>query len=269
MSYKLGFLGVGVMAGGILTSLLDCKSKFIDGSEIIVFDTDASKMSKFVNYGITIAPSIDFLFKNSNILLIGIKPQNFRDLKNDLNFENHPDYVLSIMAGVKIESLEKIFFNTKGFIRLMPNLPCLIGQGTIGFCEKKCPKEVISFSKDLLSNCGDVIEISEDKFDVLTSISGSGPAYIFYIAQAMINAGIKLGLSREDSTILTYDTLVGSALYAKESKIPINELIEKVCSKGGTTIEAINIFRDNNLAEIIYNGIEACKNKSKELSEKQ
>ena len=116
---------------------------------------------------------------------------------------------------------------------------------------------------------GDVIEISEDKFDVLTSISGSGPAYIFYIAQAMINAGIKLGLSREDSTILTYDTLVGSALYAKESKIPINELIEKVCSKGGTTIEAINIFRDNNLAEIIYNGIEACKNKSKELSEKQ
>ena len=268
MSYKLGFLGVGVMAGGILTSLLESSHNLIDKSDLLIYYNDETKMSKFLDYGVKVAPSINFLFKNSNILLIGIKPQNFKELTTNSLFSAHPKYILSIMAGVKLDNLEKVFFKTKGFIRIMPNLPCLIKKGTIGFCEKNCTTEIISFSKELLSQCGKVVEISEDKFDVLTSISGSGPAYVFFIAEAMINAGIKLGLSKEESTRLTYDTLVGSAIYAKESNISINELIDKVCSKGGTTIEAINIFRDNDIPEIIFKGIEACMNKSKELSEK-
>ena len=120
----------------------------------------------------------------------------------------------------------------------------------------------------MLKTCGTTLVIEESKFDAVTSISGSGPAYVYTFANAMVQAGVKGGLTFEESKLLTLATIEGSALYANVAEYELETLVERVCSKGGTTIEAVNVFKNRGLSEIVGEGIEACREKSKLLSEK-
>ena len=120
----------------------------------------------------------------------------------------------------------------------------------------------------MLSACGGVVILDESKFDAVTSVSGSGPAYVYMFAKGMIEGGMNGGLSYEESKQLALNTIIGAADLALNSEENLDTLVDKVCSKGGTTIEAVEVYKDRNLVEIVAEGVEACRKKSALLSEK-
>lgn len=268
MKYKLGFLGVGVMAGGMLNNIVNNINKLpLKINQIAIYDLDREKLLSYEKQGITLADDMNYLFNNCEFVLLGVKPQTFLEsIKPDKSIKSK--IIISIMAGIQINILENAFglSQTKGFIRMMPNLPCTIGEGIIAITSHNIKEQDFFWAKQVFSSCGDIIEINENKFDAVTSISGSGPAYVFYFIQSLINAGIKEGLTEEESKRLALKTFSGSVSFVQKSPNTITELIDKVCSKGGTTIEAINVFNEKYLDNIIEEAIHACKKKSEILS---
>lgn len=150
----------------------------------------------------------------------------------------------------------------------MPNLPCSIGSGAMGvdmsdFNENPDDTQFIT----MLFNClGVVLSLSEDKLDAVTGISGSAPAYVFMFIDGLIEAGVKRGLTRDEAATLAAQTVLGSAELLLNGDKPIPELIKSVCSKGGTTIEAVKVLEERDLCGIVDDAVEACVNRSKELS---
>lgn len=151
----------------------------------------------------------------------------------------------------------------------MPNLPCSVGYGMVGVDMSDFNKNTddIEFIYNLFNCLGDVLSISEDKLDAVTGISGSGPAYTFVFIDALIDAGVKQGLTCDEAKTLAVQTVLGSAAMVVQSEKSLAELITGVCSKGGTTIEAIKVFEQNKFREIISDAVAACVKRSKELSE--
>lgn len=267
MKYKLGFVGAGVMAGAILKRILGSIDNLpLNASDVIVYDLDENKLNEFTKMGAVKGESSNQIFDEAEIVMLGVKPQFYADILRATPSISAKT-ILSIMAGVKIEKL-KTFFGDRGIVRIMPNTPCTIGKGVMAVTFDGCEQETEQFVLELLNTCGKTLVIEESKFDAVTSISGSGPAYVYAFADAMVQAGIKGGLTKEESKLLTLATLEGSASYAGIAEFELGTLVERVCSKGGTTIEAINVFNENRLSDIIEKGITACREKSILLSEK-
>ena len=268
MQYKIGFIGTGVMAGAILDRFLTSIGDFsISINEIAVFDLDTNKTQKYKDQGVSVLSSTDEILANCQITVLGVKPQFYADiLKNTTKINS--ETILSIMAGVKINTLRSYLGEKIGVVRVMPNTPCTIGKGVMAVCFDNVIDDTEQFITNVLNTCGKTIIISEDKFDAVTSISGSGPAYVYMFADAMVKAGINGGLTEEESKQLALKTIEGSALYASMAEFDLGTLVERVCSKGGTTIEAVNVFNDLDLYGIVDKAIEACRKKSEYLSEK-
>ena len=268
MKHKLGFIGTGVMAGAIINRILGSIDVLdLVPSDIIVYDLDENKVSEFVKKGVTKGNSSNEIFEHAEIVMLGVKPQFYADILKNTPVINS-NTVLSIMAGVKIKTLRGYLGEDIGIVRIMPNTPCTIGKGVMALTFDNCSKDTQSFVLSILNSCGKTLIIDESKFDAVTSISGSGPAYVYAFADAMVQAGIRGGLSPEESKLLTLATIEGSALYADVAEYELPILVDRVCSKGGTTIEAVTIFKEKGLSEIIGEGIDACREKSKLLSEK-
>ena len=263
MKYKLGVIGFGVMGQAIISRfIIDNK---LNPSEICVFDLDKAKINSF-SYKINVADSVTDLVNKSERILFAVKPQHYKEACKGVDFSSVTT-VLSIMAGVKVNSLRKYANINTGIVRIMPNTPCALGKGVCAlYFDNTIDSEKV-FIKNWFDACGDTVIITEDKFDAVTGVSGSGPAYVYTFAQGMIEGGMRGGLSYEDSKILALNTLIGAAELAKKSTEPLDVLIDKVCSKGGTTIEAVNVYKEKNLTGIIADGIDACRAKSKALSE--
>lgn len=268
MKYKLGFIGAGNMGSAIINNILQHRSCInIDNDDMIICDINSEKLSYYSRLGVDTTTNIYDVFNKARITLLAIKPQTFFQLKFNKN-DILSQYIISIMAGVSVSKIKKIISFDGPIIRAMPNLPCLEGNGTIGiYYSQKIESNEFNFINNIFNICGEVVEIQEKQFDALTSISGSGPAYVFYFLKSLIDAGVKVGLSHEISTKLVFNTVLGSTLFAINSKDSLDTLIEKVSSKGGTTVEAINLFNTAKLNEIIDKGVGACAAKSKLLSE--
>lgn len=268
MKYKLGFIGTGVMAGAIINRILHSIDTLdLVASDVIVYDLDENKLDEFVKQGAVKGTSTDDVFQNAEIVMLGVKPQFYADILINTKAIKSKT-ILSIMAGVKIDTLRKYLGNEVGITRIMPNTPCTIGKGVMALTFDNCSNDTQDFILSLLRTCGTTLIIDESKFDAVTSISGSGPAYVYAFADAMVQAGISGGLTLEESKLLTLATIEGSASYAKIAEYELNILVDRVCSKGGTTIEAINVLKENNLSNIVGRAIDACREKSELLSKK-
>lgn len=170
------------------------------------------------------------------------------------------------MAGVKKQKIKDVFTNSL-VARCMPNTPCAIGCGAIGadLSDFSC-EEDITFIKSLLESLSSVVYVDEDKLNTVTGVSGSSPAYYYLFAKGIIEAGVKNGLTYEDAKILAVNTMIGAGkMILNNPDKSLDELINAVCSKGGTTIEAINIYKEENLTEITEKAIDACIKRAGEL----
>ncbi len=265
--YKLGVIGCGFMANAILKGVV--LSDFLSGRKVIVSDPSEEKLSAVEDeLGVNTTTDNAEVARNSEFVLFAVKPQTFAEVASGLS-DVCPDKVISIMAGVKKSTIKNAL--GVGIIkvaRCMPNLPCSIGSGMMGvdmsdFNDNYDDTEFITKLFDCL---GVVMSVSEDKLDAVTGISGSGPAYVFMFIDALIDAGVKQGLTRDEAATLAVQTVIGGAEMVQNSDKPLAELIMSVCSKGGTTIEAVKVLEKNNFRAIVGDAVEACVARSKELS---
>ena len=172
------------------------------------------------------------------------------------------------MAGVKLDTIFESVNGLTRAVRVMPNAPARVGKGMSALSYRGATDTDKMFVDGIFSSVGKTIIVDEDKLDAVTAISGSGPAYVYYFIKSMIDAGVKLGLTEDESATLTYQTFNGAIKMAQTTDTGLDKLIEMVCSKGGTTIQAIDCFRENNTDKIIEDAIKKCYDRSKELSKK-
>ena len=257
--YKLGFLGAGNMAKAIANGII--KSNILKADEVVMSDPFVTGNVA----GIKVINDNKVIFNDCEYVLLAVKPQIFNQIVDELK-ETKVKNVISIMAGVKMAKIKNILPNAQ-VIRIMPNLPASVGAGMAGIAkDNNASKEANEFTKAIFDSVGKAIFVNESDLDAVTAISGSGPAYVYYFIQSMIKGGIKNGLSEEAAKELTLQTFVGAVEMVKHSKDDLDTMIDRVCSKGGTTIQAIDTFRSYDLDDKIIEGIDKCRIRSEELS---
>lgn len=206
--------------------------------------------------------------EDADLIVVSVKPQDFQYVADNLPFQlKDHQMVLSIMAGVKIEKIQKAL-NHKNVVRAMPNSPTLIGMGITGYtaAEGITFNQILQIER-LLNSTGRAVYLEEeDLLDSVTALSGSGPAYFYYFVDAMIKAGTKMGINENLSKLFVKQTMVGAYHLINNSDKNLDELIKEVASKGGTTEAALKVFNKNSLKEIVENGIFAAENRAKELN---
>lgn len=265
--YKLGVIGCGFMANAILKGVV--LSDFMSARKIIVSDPDESKLDDVNSeLGVEVTTDNRKVAEECEFLLFAVKPQSFDEVAKGIS-DIRVEKVISIMAGLKRGYIKNAL--GVGLIkvaRCMPNLPCSIGSGAMGVDMSDFNKnpDDTQFITMLFSCLGRVLSLSEDKLDAVTGISGSGPAYVFMFIDSLIDAGVKNGLTADEAMTLAVQTVIGSAEMVQNSEKSTSELIMSVCSKGGTTIEAVKTLEENNFRGTVGEAVDACVKRSQELS---
>lgn len=202
---------------------------------------------------------------SDDILLLAVKPQ---DMKNALvNVKSNGALILSIAAGLSCQTLSSWLDNTHRIVRIMPNTPAQIGMGMAGlFADKDANHDDKAIAIRIMNAVGKTIWVEkEEDLHTVTGISGSGPAYVFYLMDAMFQAGISNGMNKDTARQSVLQTFIGAAKLAEQSGEEFVELQRKVTSKGGTTAAALAVFDNSNTKEIMQNAIDACINRSIEM----
>ncbi len=269
--YTLGVIGGGVMAQAIVKNAI--ATRFLLPCQISVSEPNADKRVILTEMGVHLSENNRSLSQQCRYLLLAVKPQVFSCVAQELCDLNLP-VMISIMAGI---SKEKILFSLRSsnfhasrslnVARVMPNLACSLGAGMSAIDASTLSEDDKKFVFGLFSSAGMAAEVQEDQLAAVTGISGSGPAYVFLFIKSLIDAGIKHGLSKEESEIFVLQTLKGSLKMAENSELSLNELISAVSSKGGTTVAALDSFRKDEFQDIVERAVAAAVKRAKELSQ--
>ena len=260
MSTTLAVIGGGNMARSIISGALSgCVLK---PEEIVVADPDPFSQEYFKKLGIsTVAHAKDL--PESLQLLLAVKPQIFELVAHAVSV----DVVISIMAGVSTQKIsEQISRGT--VIRVMPNLPCSIGLGAAGMAlSRTASLEDAALATDLFESIGTVSMVDETLMDAVTAVSGSGPAYLFLLAEAMVEGGVRAGLDRDTADALVRQTLQGAAGLLSSDDRSATQLREAVTSKGGTTAAALSVMSNLGVSRAIEDAVVAARDRGRELGE--
>ena len=266
--FKLGVIGGGFMAHAILKGAV--YSEFIKPKKIIVSDPSRQALDSLKYLGVNTSVNNRDVAENSEFVLFAVKPQNFESAAESIHgllLEN----VISIMAGVtKHKIKENLLGKNCRVARAMPNLPCSIGSGmtAVDLSDFADDVDASAFVNSVFGNLGTVLQVPEEKLNAVTGISGSGPAYVYMFIDGLIKAGVKQGLTEDEAKTLAVNTVFGGAdMVAHSEEKPIEDLIAAVCSKGGTTIQAVESFRKDDMYGMIDRAVEACVRRAEELSE--
>ena len=266
INQRIKIIGCGKMASAILDAWL---KKSISPQDIYVDDPKPSEwLLEKKKHGLNINTKADVSF---DYCFIGVKPQSLDEIKLKLKGLSKKNVTfVSMLAGIKINRLEDIIGKDESIVRIMPNLPAEILKGVTAVKENKRvePKQSKNLAL-LLEAFGETVKfVEERKFDAVTAISGSGPAYIFLIAELMTEVGINLGLSYDESFKLVKHTIDGAGSLIVNSSLKPQKLRENVTSPGGTTHEALAVMmnKDNGLPKIFSAAIKAAAQRSSELS---
>ena len=209
----------------------------------------------------------DKRISESDIIILAVKPQDFNELSLDLEHVLNNNIIISIMAGMKLERIENAL-NQKFIIRAMPNSPAELGMGMTAFTSSKSLSiEQIRKAENLLSTTGRTVFFeNENLLDAVTALSGSGPAYFFYIVKQMVEAGKQMGFDQHTAEILVKQTMLGSFHLLNTADKSLDELIKSVASKGGTTEAALSVFNEMGVGVNLQKGIVKARDRAMELS---
>ena len=261
MGKKLSIVGGGKMGEALLSGLL--AAEWAPADEISVIESDDSRRDELQKkYKET--PFSGNLVPSDNYLL-AVKPQLVSNICQELS-NSDPLRVISIAAGVTIAAIESQLTSQTAVLRVMPNTPSMVREGMSAIAPGSfATSEDLDWASSILSAVGEVVIVDESTLDAVTGLSGSGPAYLFFLAEAMTQAGINNGLDPTVADILTRQTLLGaSTLLAKSGTSP-EQLRASVTSPNGTTAAAISELQSNDFLSLINNAISAATDRSKEL----
>jgi len=270
---KLGFIGGGNMTEALLKGLLASSS--VGPKDILVSDLLSDRL-EYLNkeYKVKITDDSRKLVQKSDILILAVKPQVVgKVLESFSDVVDKHKIIISVAAGISINFIEDILDregkNKISVIRTMPNTPALVQEGATAICGGGHSSKLdIKIAHHIFKAIGQTVAIEETHMDAVTGLSGSGPAYIFMIIEALSDAGVKVGLSREVSNILTIQTILGSAKLARDGGKHPGELKDMVTSPGGTTISGLHMLEEGGVRTALMNAVERATQRSRELGNK-
>lgn len=262
---KLAIIGCGNMGLTYAKSLL--RDKLVEKKNLYLIEKIDTYRNTLTDLGV-LSGKIDERISQYDGIILAVKPQDAKPTYEELKKYIKPNQLLlSIMAGITIEVLQTNL-NHKNIVRAMPNTPAQIGKGITGFsAAKEASDAVKTMAEQILAATGKTVYLkNESMLDAVTAISGSGPAYYYYYVNAMINAGIEMGLDEKTASLLVKETMNGSYHLMENSDKSLLELISAVKSKGGTTEAALNVLENKKVDESIQLALKAAENRARELS---
>ncbi|MBN1942282.1 MAG: pyrroline-5-carboxylate reductase [Phycisphaerae bacterium] len=266
MEYELGVIGGGNMAEAILGAAV--RSGFLSAEKIVAADPTAARREKLANeLGITCVETNDAPAGCPRVLL-AVKPQVMGDmLDTDAKHIRDDALVISIAAGLSTAFFDGKLAGRGRIVRVMPNTPLLVGQGASAVCAgPRATKDDLAWTRNLLTCGGGLsVEVDEKLMDAVTCVSGSGPAYFFYLIEAMVQAGVNEGLTSATALQLATQTCAGAAKLLAETGEGPADLRRRVTSPGGTTQRAVETLDAGGVKDKIIAALRACADRSREL----
>lgn len=266
MAKQIAIIGAGVMGETLLAAVLksghstDC---------VVITEKRAERAAELhEKYGVRVLENVEAA-ATADILLLVVKPQDMVAVLAEVGpVVRSGSTVMSLAAGISIAAVEAAVADGVAVIRAMPNTPALVDEGMFGLSPgKDCGNEQLNAARALLESSGKVVVLDEEHQNALTGVSGSGPAYVFYLAEAMIAGGVAAGLDEDTARTLTIQTIVGSAKLLDSSPDGPDVLRQRVTSPNGTTAAAIATFDERGVKDSVVAGVLAAANRSAELSQ--
>lgn len=261
----IGFIGAGNMGSAIIGGIIN--SGLYKADEIIAADKNVSvldNLKKQFNIKVT---ENNRQLAECNILFLAVKPQFLYAVIDEIkDVVKNETIIVSIVAGQSLKKIETAFSKSIHLIRVMPNTPALVGESMSALTpnENVSDKELLKIKK-IFESFGKAEIISENLMDAVTAVSGSSPAYIFMLIEAMADAAVNAGMPRKQSYVFAAQAVLGSAKMVLETGLHPGELKDMVCSPAGTTIEAVKVLEEKGFRSSIIEAMDACVKKSKSL----
>ena len=265
MSAKIGFIGAGKMATAMIGGLL-AKGLYTKDDIVACCKSQGTKEKVSREFGIAVSTDPANVFSSADIIVIAVKPNQIEGiLTTNIEANSTKKLLISIAAGIKICTLEKYVPDSR-IIRVMPNVCCTVLESASSYTlGTKATKEDGAKVKEILEAIGIAFEVPEEKIDAVTGLSGSSPAFMFMVVDALADGGVLMGLPRDIALKLAAQTMLGSAKTVLETGKHPEDLKDSVCSPGGTTIEGVKVLEDYGMRAAFISAVQASAEKSKEM----
>ncbi|MBX3304163.1 MAG: pyrroline-5-carboxylate reductase [Nitrospira sp.] len=262
---KLGFLGGGRMAEALINGVLSAK-RYRPG-DIHVADPDRERLDHLkTRYGVQVSAVNHEVIGLSDVVVLAVKPQVMVDALRGIRDVLTKQPVISIAAGITISQMRDVCGPAARIIRAMPNTPAMVGEGITALAiGPNVEEEAVDCAGEIFRSVGRVVTIQEPLMDAVTGLSGSGPAYVFLMIEAMADGGVKVGLPRETASLLAAQTVLGAARMVLETGQHPARLKDQVASPGGTTIAGLHRLEQGGVRAVLIDAIETATKRSQEL----
>ncbi|MBV9852555.1 MAG: pyrroline-5-carboxylate reductase [Armatimonadetes bacterium] len=265
----LAILGAGMMGGALARGLVHAGA--MPAANIRLYDvvpSQAERVAAELGSEAQVAPSVAEAVAGADLILLAVKPQVMLDAVSAITPSLHRSQITaSIAPGITVAKLESILPDGIPVIRAMPNMPALVGMGMTALCRGTYANDAdLELARALFSAVGETVAVEERLLDAVTGLSGSGPAYVYLIIEALTDGGVRVGLPRETARHLAAQTVLGAAQVVLTSDEHPAQLKDSVTTPGGTTIAALSVLERAGIRAALMDAVEASANRSKELS---
>lgn len=267
MNKKLGFIGSGNMGSAMIGGII--KANIVSKDHIYVSDISKDHLAKVKeNYNIQVTTDNTKIARECDIIILAVKPLLYESIIKEIKDIVKEDVLIVVIAaGQSITSVTQMFGKCVKVVRTMPNTPALVGEGMAAISPgNNVTKEEIKQIVCIFDSFGKCELVPEHLMDAVTAVSGSSPAYVYMLIEAMADGAVLEGMSREQAYTFAAQSVLGSAKMVLETKMHPGELKDKVCSPGGTTIAAVKKLEETGFRASIMQGMKACVDKSKDMS---
>lgn len=240
----------------------------VEKRSVWLSDANETALGKYSKLGVNTTTDNTEVCKNVDVLILAVKPHIVPIVLKELHTHIKPTHlIISIAAGVPIASIEALLPEKSKIVRVMPNTPSLVGAGAAGYAMGQYGKQADAALVEKIFQCvGVAVKVGENLLDAVTGVSGSGPAYIFILIEALADGGVRAGLPRDVAQTLAAQVVYGSSKMVKETQLHPGVLKDQVCSPGGTTIAAVHALETGNFRNTLINAVMAANNRGKELA---
>ena len=262
---RIAFLGGGNMATALIGGLI---AKGQDARSIAVVEMSPAARERLAGqYPVHVSTAPDAAMQAAEVLVLAVKPQDMKAALASISRFSKEKLIISVAAGIRIESLSRWLGGHRRIVRCMPNTPGLIGAGITGlFASPEVDSSERQIAESILRAVGEVVWLAEERLlDPVTAVSASGPAYVFWFIEQLAAAALKLGIPRDEALKLAKHTVLGAAKLALSSPESPEMLRKNVTSKGGTTEAALKVFDEEKLAERFIRAVEAASRRGEEM----
>lgn len=264
---KLGVIGAGNMSSAILQGVI--KAGAFKLEDIYVSEILDDKLAKAASWGVHTTKDCREVVEKSDYIMFGVKPNVILKVMDSVNDLIADKVVISIAAGISVESMKNVLGESAKIVRTMPNMPALVGEGMTAICKTEDVNEdEMQVVIDIFNSIGKTALLPETLINTATATNGSGPAYVFMMIEAMADAAVLHGIPRDTAYLLVAQTILGAAKLTMETGNHPGQLKDMVCSPGGTAIEAVYQLELDGFRASLINAIDRCVKKANSMGQK-